>query len=227
LFFESRHADSLPAKSVIEDLGRLAAEFNLSYNAHLPTDVSISAKDTDSQKEAVETMIQVIDCVHPLDPSALILHIPYDEVSLNEAEVGIWQNRVHKNLVQILSAVENSNIIAIETLNYSLDLLEGLITELDLSICLDLGHLMVYDFEISGVFNRYASKTGVLHVHGVENGRDHLTLNRLPEKLSATILQVLKRFTGVVSLEVFSFEDLVSSLKFLEKQWVYETREGS
>jgi hypothetical protein len=30
---------------------------------------------------------------------------------------------------------------------------------------------------------------------------------------------VLKRFTGVVSLEVFSFEDLNSSLKFIENHW--------
>ena len=219
LFFESRHTGDLPADSVISDLGRLAADFELTYNAHLPTDVSISAQEAGSQLEAVDTMVRAIDCVHPLDPSALILHIPYDEASLNETDVEIWQNRVHKNLVQILSAVENSNIIAIETLDYPLDILNGLISELDLSICLDLGHLMVYDFDILEVFNRYAAKTGVLHVHGVENSRDHLALNRLSTKLSATVMQVLKRFTGIVSLEVFSFEDLNSSLKYLESRW--------
>ena len=59
----------------------------------------------------------------------------------------------------------------------------------------------------------------MLHLHGVENGRDHLALDRLSEQLASTVLQILKKFTGVVSLEVFSFEDLSSSLNFFENHW--------
>jgi sugar phosphate isomerase/epimerase len=157
--------------------------------------------------------------VRPLDPSALILHVPYNEKSLDDQFVRNWQNRVNQNLKEIVSAVENEKIIAIETLDYPLELLEDVIVDLGLTICLDLGHLMVYDYDVLEVFNKYGSKTPVLHLHGVENGCDHTTLERLSDKLFKTVLQVLNNFTGVVSIEVFSFENLVSSLKYLENHW--------
>ena len=219
LVFESTVPDALPARSVITELGRLATEFDLSYNVHLPTDISISDPHPDRQKQAVDTMVRVIDLVQPLDPSSLILHVPFMVEPPNEPNVGMWQDRVHQSVNNILSAVETQTAIAIETLDYPLDLLEDIIVDLDLAICLDLGHLMVYDYDVLEVFNKYASKTSVLHLHGVENGRDHMTLERLTDNSFETVLRILKNFTGIVSLEVFSFENLDSSLKYLERHW--------
>ena len=219
LLFESQGTDVLPTRKVITELCRLAEEFDLSYNVHLPTDISISDRNPARQQRAVETMIQVIDRVRPLDPSALILHVPYTEKSLNDRVVRNWQIRVAQSLKKIVSGIENEKIIAIETLDYPLELLEDIIVDLDLAICLDLGHLMVYDYDVLEVFKKFANKTSVLHLHGVENGCDHTTLERLSDKLVKTVLQVLNDFSGVVSLEVFSFENLDSSLKYLESHW--------
>lgn len=219
LLFESKGPDSLPSRTVISELERLAAEFELSYNVHLPTDISISDRSADRQAAALETMARVIDRVNPLDPSALILHVPYNENSLDDHVAGKWQERVHQNLQKIVSTAGNREIIAIENLDYPLELLEDIIVDLNLSICLDLGHLMVYDYDVLTVFNKYADKTPILHVHGVENVCDHTTLERLSDKLSTTVHRVLKKFTGVVSIEVFSFEHLDSSLKYLEGLW--------
>lgn len=219
LLFESTGPDVLPSRFEITELGRLAAEFDLSYNIHLPTDISISDPNTERQRCAVETMVQVIELVEPLCPSALILHVPYIDGSLKDDNVPNWQDRVYKNLEKILSVVENREIIAIETLEYPLELLEAILVDLDLAICLDLGHLMVYDHDVKKVFNKYGLKTSVLHLHGVEDNRDHTTLNRLSPELTETVLWVLKRFSGVVSMEVFSYENLTSSLKFLEYHW--------
>jgi sugar phosphate isomerase/epimerase len=219
LLFESQGTDVLPTRKVITDLCRLAEEFDLSYNVHLPTDISISDRNPARQEGAVEKMIQVMDLVRPLDPSALILHVPYHEKSFDDQVVRNWQNRVYQNLKEIVSALENKKIIAIETLDYPLDLVEDIIVDLDLAICLDLGHLMVYDYDVLEVFKKFAPKTSVLHLHGVANGCDHTALERLSDKLFKTVLKVLNDFTGVVSLEVFSFENLDSSLKYLESHW--------
>ena len=219
LLFESLRPDSLPSRAVIAELGRLAVEFDLSYNVHLPTDISISDRNFERQKDAVETMARVIDLVDPLDPSALILHVPYHEKSFEDPVVRNWQNRVFQNLSKITSALENRKRIAVETLDYSLELMADIIVDLDLSICLDLGHLMVYDYDVLEVFEQYASRTTVLHLHGVENGRDHMTLERLSDKLFEPVRQVLNNFTGVVSLEVFAFKNLASSLEYLEHYW--------
>ncbi len=219
LLFESRGMDVLPSGSVIAELGRMAGEFNLSYNVHLPTDISISAEEPGRQQHAVETMIRVIELVRPLDPSALILHVPYSETTYDGNIVATWQDRVYQNLQKIRSMVDIQDTIAIETLNYPLELLEDIVLDLDLEICLDLGHLMVYDYDLMKVFNKYSFKTSVIHLHGVENDRDHTSLERLPHNLASTVLRILKRYTGVVSLEVFSFENLNSSLKFIENHW--------
>lgn len=219
LLFESTAPDALPCRSVITELGRLAAELDLSYNVHLPTDISISDLDTERQRDAVETLLRVIERVQPLGPSGLILHVPCADGSLKDDKIKSWQNRVYNNLEKILSVVENNNLIAIETLDYPLELLEDIIVDLDVAICLDLGHLMVYDYDVLEVYSKYASVTSVLHLHGVENRCDHTTLERLSAKSFEPIRQVLAKFTGVVSIEVFSFENLDSSLKYLERHW--------
>ena len=219
LLFESRGNDVLPSRTVITELCRLAGEFDLSYNVHLPTDISISDRDPARQQHAVETMIRIMELVRPLDASSLILHVPYGETSYDENIVKNWRDRVYQNLVKIKSAVEVQDIIAIETLDYPLDLLDDIVLDLDLRVCLDLGHLMVYDYDLTEVFNKYSSNTSVIHLHGVENDRDHTTLDRLSEKSTSTVLRILKRFSGVVSLEVFSFENLDSSLRYIENHW--------
>ena len=219
LLFESKGPDSLPSMAVITELVQLAAEFDLSYNVHLPTDISISDPNPARQADAVETIIQAMALVGPLDPTALILHVPYGESTSDNSAVERWQNRVYQNLKEIVSTVENKKIIAVENLNYPLGLLDGIIADLGLSICLDLGHLMIYGHDVLEVFDTYAAKTSVIHLHGVENDRDHISLERLSDKLMQAVLQVLNKFTGTVSLEVFSFENLDSSLKFLERRW--------
>jgi len=219
LLFESRETDVLPSRTVIIELCRLAGEFDLSFNVHLPTDISLSDRDPAQQQRAVETMIRVMELVQPLDASALILHVPYGEKSYDENLVKNWRARVYQNLAKITSTVGMQDIIAIETLDYPLELLADIVLDLDLRICLDLGHLMVYNYDPIEVFNKYSFKTSVIHLHGVENDRDHMTLDRLSEKLTSTVLRILKRFAGVVILEVFSFENLNSSLKFLENHW--------
>jgi sugar phosphate isomerase/epimerase len=219
LLFESQGIDVLPSRTVIAELCRLAADFDLSYNVHLPTDISISERDPARQQYAVEAMLRVMDLVRPLDSSALILHVPYREKSYDAHIVENWRDRVYQNLAKIKSTAEKQDIIAIETLDYPLELLEDIVLDLDLMICLDLGHLMVNDYDLTEVFNKYSLKTPVLHLHGVENGRDHTTLDRLSEKLAATVLRILERFSGVVSLEVFSFENLDSSLRYIENHW--------
>ncbi|CAB1077770.1 hypothetical protein D1AOALGA4SA_5548 [Olavius algarvensis Delta 1 endosymbiont] len=224
LLFESWGPDVLPEPVVIAELRRLGAEMDLSYNVHLPTDVSIGDRDTVRQQSAVETMIRAMQLVLPLDPTALVLHIPYDENTYDEPVVANWRGRVRQNLLKLKSMVDKPHIIAIETLDYPLELIGDIVLDMGLTICLDLGHLMVYEYDLLQVFEKYGANTSVLHLHGVENGRDHLALDRLSDASAASVLQVLKRFNGVISLEVFSFDDLEASLAFIDNRWMEELR---
>jgi sugar phosphate isomerase/epimerase len=219
LLFESLPADALPSNAVIEELSDLAREYDLTYNIHLPTDVSICAAQPEKQQHAVNTILSVIDRVAPLCPTAYSLHIPYSQKSFDQDTVKSWQRCVFKNLKKILAGGIAAESIAVETLDYRFDLLNDILAELNLSVCLDIGHLIAHGYNLNALFNKYCDITSIIHLHGVKNGRDHLALDKLPDKFSEPVLAILKRFTGNVSLEVFAFDDLKFSLAFLEKQF--------
>jgi sugar phosphate isomerase/epimerase len=124
---------------------------------------------------------------------------------------------VFKNLEKILTGGIAAKSIAVETLDYRFDLLDDILAELNLSVCLDIGHLIAHEYDLNALFHKYCDITTIIHLHGVKNGRDHLALDKLPVKFREPVLAILKRYTGSVSLEVFAFDDLKFSLEFLEK----------
>ena len=217
LLFESLPPDALPSKSVIAELSRLAAVHGLAYNVHLPTDVSVSDPRPQNQQQAVDTILSVFELAAPLAPTAYTLHIPCGENSSFKEKAGSWQERVFRNLEKLRAGGIPPQSIAVETLDYPLDWLDGIIDELDLGICLDLGHLMARAVDIKTVFDTYGSKTSIIHLHAFKNGCDHMALDCLSAENAQVVLWILQRFTRTVSLEVFSFEDLKISLDFLDQ----------
>jgi sugar phosphate isomerase/epimerase len=226
LLFESNTTDALPSKKVIGELASLAKDFNLAYNVHLPTDISISSRDPQQQRVAVETISRVAERVAPLSPTTLTLHVPYNDDSLDDDKVKSWQERAIKNIAKILVNGTPGHLISVENLDYPFEFLVPLISELDLTICLDCGHLMLHGDDIEKVFNTYAAKTAIIHLYGVQDNHFHGALDQLSEKSMISITRLLAKFNGMVSLEVFSHAHLEASLKFLEKYWCDQQKGG-
>jgi sugar phosphate isomerase/epimerase len=219
LLFESTDMDTLLAPSVIEELRLLAKKIGLSYNLHLPTDISIADPDPQRRQRATEIMVQIINRVVPLCPSTHTLHLPYTENSFAADKVRRWRDRIYTSLEKILTSGIRGDSISIETLNYPLDLVAEVVADMDLTICMDLGHLILNGDDIERGFRKYRGDIAIIHLHGIENGRDHLSLDRLSEKYLGPVLQILNQFNRSLSLEVFCFDDLAASLAFLEKRW--------
>ncbi|MGD8257887.1 MAG: cobamide remodeling phosphodiesterase CbiR [Desulfobacterales bacterium] len=219
LLFESDSVDSLLSKSVISDLIQLSKNFNLTYNIHLPTDISISDPDPKKQQRAVDILIRVIDQTADLLPSTCTLHVPYTNLSFEDNTVRRWQNLVCNHLRKILAKGIPPEKLALESLDYPIDILAEIIERLNLVLCLDIGHLIVHGYDIQSIFNSYAELISIIHLHGVDHCRDHLALDQLPERLLRTVIWILKNFKGTVSLEVFCFQHLDTSLRFLDLCW--------
>ena len=225
LLFESNYTGALPSKQIIRELADLAKDFNLTYNVHLPTDISISSWNPHQQRIAVDTIIRVAERVAPLNPTTLTLHVPYNETSLAEDDVKGWQERVIKNLTKILTNGTPGHLISIENLDYPLEFLVPVISELDLTICLDYGHLILHGDDIEKFFTTYSAKTAIIHLYGVAKNHFHGALDQLSENLMTPIMRLLAKFNGIVSLEVFSYTHLDASLKFMEKCWRHRQKE--
>jgi hypothetical protein len=57
----------------------------------------------------------------------------------------------------------------------------------------------------------------MIHLHGVKNGKDHLSLDVFEQNRLDKIFSLLKQFAGTVSIEVFSYNHLLDSLAVLER----------
>ncbi|MEJ2167057.1 MAG: cobamide remodeling phosphodiesterase CbiR [Desulfobacterales bacterium] len=219
LLFESAPVASLFSKPVIYDLKQLSQDLEVSYNIHLPTDISISDPSPAGRDQAVSSLMRVIERIAPLAPVSYTLHVPYPSDISNDDHLRNWQDVVYQNLAKIVGSGVRADKIAIETLDYPLETLAEIIFELQLSICLDAGHLLIHGYDIRRFFNKYGTKITIMHLHGVKNNHDHLSLDQLPADSMQSILQILQTFTASLSLEVFAFKHLESSLQFFEKCW--------
>lgn len=218
IFFESA-PDSLPSNHEIKEIFSLANEYDISYNIHLPLDISLGATEPSTRHFAIETIKQVMDLTAALSPSTYTLHLPYEEIDFENERIKRWKERIHNSLEALCTSGINSRIISIETLNYPLEWVEDILIDFNLSVCMDLGHLILYGLDMKDVFDRYKNRTSIIHLHGANERRDHQPLDLLSKSNLKTILEMLKRFKGVVSIEVFSYDHLNASLKHLESVW--------
>jgi sugar phosphate isomerase/epimerase len=219
LLFESGPAESLLPKSVIEDLVHLSRELSLTYNIHLPTDISIGDFSAIRQQHAVDTLVRIIEQTAPLAPSSYTLHIPFDGDASDPAIVSRWLGIVGRNLEKMQAAGMPEDLIAVETLDYPLEIIDKILADYNLAVCMDIGHLIVDGIEIQSLFNQYDDKIKIIHLHGVEGHQDHLALDRLSAEWIGPVFEILNKFSGSVSLEVFSFANLSESLNYLERCW--------
>jgi len=216
LLFESA-PESLPSTHEIKQLFNVSNEFDLTYNIHLPLDIFLGAPEPSVRQFALETVIQVMDLTAALSPSTYTLHLPYGEAGFDNERIKRWQDRLKTSMKKLASAGINGDMISIETLDYPLDWVEDILNDFNLSVCMDVGHLMLYGFDPEAVFNKHKNRTPILHLHGVDNQKDHLPLDCLAKENAETVIRMLQQYEGVVSLEVFSFDHLKTSLNFLEK----------
>ena len=159
-------------------------------------------------------MLRFIDRLAPLAPSTLTLHVRCEAASSPPRRP--WKEAVQRSLAELVAAVADPARLSVETLDYPLEWLEDVIAAFGLSVCMDIGHLLLRGQDLDLFFRRFESRISIIHLHGVDNGRDHQPLTRMPPSSAAAVRRLLSEYVGIVSLEVFSFEALTASLEWLE-----------
>ena len=87
-----------------------------------------------------------------------------------------------------------------------------MVSHLDLPVCVDVGHIVRFGFDLKEAFDLFAGKIAIFHLHGVTGRQDHRALNHLALEARDEVAVQLKEFRGSVSLEVFSDKDLMDSM---------------
>jgi hypothetical protein len=200
LLFESAPENHLPTGAEISKLGLLAEKYQLTYNIHLPMSI-----------------IHISELVSPLSPSTCTLHLIYHWNTYNSTQLKIWQQNIYHSLSRLIDAGMNAEDITIENLNYPFEWLGTIFSDFNFRVCLDFGHIFRYSQDVDIILDNYGERISLIHLNGFEGDRDHISLDRLSPGQLGQITRVLKVFSDTVSVEVFSFDDLKSSLNLLEE----------
>jgi len=217
LFFES-DPDHLPGTGEISELVALSRDFDITFNVHLPLDLKLGSPSAPERRRSADVVKRLVDLASPLSPTTHTLHLEYTDRSHDETDLKSWQGRICESMNAVLSEGISPRSISIETLMYPFQWVAQIIESLNLSVCIDFGHLAKAGMRAEQLHASYGKQVAILHLHAWDGNRDHKPLGFLAEAEWAALKRVVRDFHGVVSVEVFSFDHLRSSLALLEQR---------
>ncbi len=242
VLFESDEFSNLPTTDDVREMGRIADGAGLTFTVHLPLDAYPGAANENERRKSVDKWLRVMDLMEVLSPFGWVVHlndppgqIPYESASMaGTRETGDaarnparknppWDNWLHqceKTLDELISRTKPENL-CIETLSYDFGRVFPLVVEKSCSVCMDIGHLVMTGRDVPACMDAWLDRTRIIHLHGVQSdGRDHVDLRHFDTRLLHGILSTLKRCnhkSRVLTVEIFSIEDLESSLSILRE----------
>lgn len=219
----------------VERLRALKSE-GVTYTLHLPLwSVEPSTPLTPVRAGSVEALIQAVRTTWPLDPEVYVLHATgalaaeFYNMKISEMARTLilrqFQNGARASIQTLLAETGiASRKLAIETIEFPLDLTLELAEELDLSICLDTGHVLAGFpgwFDFFEVVERVLPRLAEVHLHdsrrmpeGVRGyGEDHKPLGRGDLHLGRLLDRLAEAgFSGPLVFEL-TVEEALASLE--------------
>jgi sugar phosphate isomerase/epimerase len=203
------------APPTIERLAELKADLGVSYTTHLPIwSVEPSTPLARVREGSLRALIDAIQTLRPLEPEVYVLHATgalaaeFYQMDLPDVAKGFilrqFQDNARQSIETILAETGiPSRQLAIETIEFPFDLTLELADKLDLSICLDIGHVLVGfsgPVDLFEALEQCLPRLAEIHLHdgpwqGVERnigyGQDH-------QRLGAGDLDVGRLLDGLV-----------------------------
>ena len=197
MLLETRGCQEYDARDLPPDLPALG----LSYHAHLPVDLPWKS----GIREVCRALEPIEQKIAFLQPRGYVLHPP--------APGDLTRLAGLRPDLGPLLRLENTG-------GGDLSDIWPEITDLDLGVCLDVGHLVSYGQERILQMPGFLGRVRMLHVYGGESGRGHAGLDRLPDP--GLLRDILQGVGGDVTLvvEVFSLPELTRSLDLL-RTWLH------
>ncbi len=190
------------AAPTIEKLAAFREETGVTYTVHLPLwSVETSTPLAPVRQGAVQALVDNIEATRILEPEVYVLHATgalaaefYRRPLPRPAKaflLRLFQNCARESLEAVLAQTGiPSRRLAIETIEFPLDLTLELAEELDLSVCLDIGHVLVGfsgPVDLFDALERCLPRLVEIHLHdapqqGPEGeagyGKDHQALGQ-------------------------------------------------
>jgi sugar phosphate isomerase/epimerase len=212
--------NNLPSPEVIYELSKIAQENDLTYTVHLPLDLKLGEDGSERDQSLVKAK-RVIDCTCGLDPWAYVLHLDGKTIrtSTDVELIRRWQDQSVRALEIVSEWAGSVEKLAVENLEtYPLDFIQPVLDRIPVSRCVDVGHLWLDGHDPIPYLQAALPRTRVIHIHGIAE-RDHRSLAFMPQEKIRAVWDALvhANYEGVLTLEIFSEEDFISSMNVIHR----------
>ena len=168
----------------IGDMAALKADHTVSYTVHLPLwSVETSTPLTQVRHGSVRAVIDIILATKPLEPEVYVLHatgaLAAEFYQMNLPDIARtyllrqFQQAAMESLQTILAQTGiPSRKLAIETIEFPFELTIEMAEQLDLSVCLDVGHILSGfsgPLDLYEVVNICLPRLAEVHLHDAVN----------------------------------------------------------
>jgi sugar phosphate isomerase/epimerase len=216
LFELDNTQNNLPDAKQVAELRTIASQADLTYTVHLPLDLRLAANGEEIHI-SLQKAKRVIEATRDLSPRAYIVHLDGKEErnSTNTTCIHQWQQHAVESLKVVASHTRDIRLLAVENLEgYPITFNDEVIRISGCSRCIDIGHLWLDGHDPASFFPGRIGQASVMHIHGIEE-RDHKSLIHIaPKNLDSVFRGLLdSHFGGVLTIEVFSQEDLETSMQ--------------
>lgn len=222
VLFEAENESNLPDERVVSSLQTIAKEHDITYSVHFPIDRKAGAKSATERQLLLKRMISIITLTKNLPISSYILHLEGLCDEFDTTERNRWHTAVHRFCEQLITKVAiEPSLIAVENLSYQPLLHHDIVTHYGFSHCIDVGHLWLQNINWEFYIKQTLPLTKVIHFHGVNKQmQDHVSLlDHAKQEQFNTLITLLRGYSGVITLEVFSESNTFRSLATLKELW--------
>lgn len=225
----------------IAELDELKQKLGVEYTLHLPLwSVEPSTLLRPVRQGSQQALIEILRAVKGLEPEMVVLHATgalaaeFYQMRISELAKGLILKEFQKGARESIRVLTEetgwpSRRLAVETIEFPLELTLDIVEEMDTSICLDTGHVLAGfsgPMELFDCLERCLPRLGEVHLHDspwqgpqqkIEYGKDHqplgtadLDVGRLLDRLHQADYQ------GPIIFEL-TLEEALQSMKYIHQ----------
>jgi sugar phosphate isomerase/epimerase len=222
VLFEADGFSNIPDESEAHELASVGRERGIAFTVHLPGIIDLASDEAPARARSLELFRRTVERTKCLEPICWVFHAVNPDSPpphANKAKEK-YVERLAGCLSELMPLLDTPRELAIENVRPDFHVESEIIKKFDTSICIDIGHLILFGQEVPAFLDEWLPRCRNVHLHGIdETGRDHASLALIP---ADNLAFSLRRLSGeaslaTVTMEVFGERDFASSLAAVER----------
>jgi sugar phosphate isomerase/epimerase len=207
LFYDRNGLDDVMSAGIIKRLAEIKNSNNISYIIHLPINLDLFSSAAEFEKSA-GIINSIISATADIKPEYFILHLD-----------GACDSARLDDVLGMIRRMDPYGRVLVENTGFDLLSISGPLARHGFGICMDIGHIYMKGHDMNGFLAIFGDRIRVVHLHGFDGARDHISLRAVNPAIIKKIVTFLGGYTGIMIIEVYSYQDLEESVKILKNSF--------